>query len=190
MKVFWYFSPPKLQVGSELSQYRNVCSGVSEVLYLMGAYRKLYFWKNFIECFLIHAVDISTSVHSDHNVVAVGALGVAHYGKSEVFPFIKLSHVGFKYLWLTTFSICTFGGFCCLTPFSSIWVSSYPGGSEEGWLTGWLFSCSGTLCGNVQFYDSLCTWHSWQDTFVPAGVHVFHSSCTCPPSLGVFWNDD
>ena len=67
----------------------------------------LYFRKNFIECFLIHAVDISTSVHSDHEVVVVGALRVACYGKPEVLPFIKLSPVGFNmvnylqhiYLW-------------------------------------------------------------------------------------------
>ena len=60
----------------------------------MGAYRKLYFWKNFIESFLIHAVDISTSIHPDQEVVVVGPLGVACYGKFEVFFLIELSSVG------------------------------------------------------------------------------------------------
>ena len=32
-----------------------------------------------IECLLIHAVDISASVHSDHKVVVVGTLRVACY---------------------------------------------------------------------------------------------------------------
>ena len=41
----------------------------------------MYFRKNFIESFLIHAVYISTSIHPDHNVVVVGPLGVARYGK-------------------------------------------------------------------------------------------------------------
>ena len=49
----------------------------------MGAYRKLYFWKKLIESVLIHAVEISTSIHSNHNVVVVGPSGVAHYGKIE-----------------------------------------------------------------------------------------------------------
>ena len=60
----------------------------------MGAYRKLYFWKKFIESVLIHAVDISTSIHSDHNVVIVGPSGVAHDGKFEMFPLIEFSSVG------------------------------------------------------------------------------------------------
>ena len=59
----------------------------------MGAYRKLYFWKKFIESFLINAVDISTSIHPDHNVVVVGPLGMAHYGKLEVFSLIEFSSV-------------------------------------------------------------------------------------------------
>ena len=60
----------------------------------MGAYRKLHFRKKFIESFLIHAVDISTSIHPDHDVVVVGPLGVAHYGKLEVFSLIEFSSVG------------------------------------------------------------------------------------------------
>ena len=60
----------------------------------MGAYRKLYFWKKFIECLLIHAVDISTSIHSNHNVMFVGPSGVAHYGEVEVFSLIEFSSVG------------------------------------------------------------------------------------------------
>ena len=79
----------------------------------MGAYRKLYFWKKFIESFLIHAVDISTSIHSNHNVVVVGPSGVAHFGKFEVFSLIELSYVGlsminhfkhiypWKWIWLS-----------------------------------------------------------------------------------------
>ena len=62
----------------------------------MGAYRKLYFWKKFIESSLIHAVGISTSIHPDTNEVVVGPSGVACYGKFEVFPFIELSPVGFN----------------------------------------------------------------------------------------------
>ena len=52
----------------------------------MGAYRKLHFWKKFIESFLIHAVDISTSIHHYNDVVVVGLSRVACYGKFEVFP--------------------------------------------------------------------------------------------------------
>ena len=59
----------------------------------MGAYRKLYFWKKFIESVLIHVVDISTSIHSNHNVVVVGPSGVACYGKFEVFSLIESSSV-------------------------------------------------------------------------------------------------
>ena len=58
----------------------------------MGAYRKLHFWKKFIESVLIH--DISTSIHSNHNVVVVGPSGVAHYGKFEVFSLIEFSSLG------------------------------------------------------------------------------------------------
>ena len=60
----------------------------------MGAYRKLYFWKKFIESVLIHTVDISTRIHSNHNVVVVGPSGVACYRKFEVFFLIKSSSVG------------------------------------------------------------------------------------------------
>ena len=42
----------------------------------MGAYRKLYFGEKFIECLFIHAVYISSCVHSDHQMVLVGSLGV------------------------------------------------------------------------------------------------------------------
>ena len=61
---------------------------------LWGAYRKLYFRKKFIESVLIHAVDISTNIHSNHNVVVVEPSGVAHYGKFEVFSLIEFSSVG------------------------------------------------------------------------------------------------
>ena len=59
----------------------------------MGAYRKLYFWKKFIESVLIHAVDISTSIHSNYNVLVVGFSGVDCYGKFEVFSLIEFSSV-------------------------------------------------------------------------------------------------
>ena len=62
----------------------------------MGTYRKFHFWKKFIESVLTHAVDISTSIHPDNDVVVVGLLRVAHYGKFEVFPFIELSPVDFN----------------------------------------------------------------------------------------------
>ena len=87
----------------------------------MGAYRKLYFWKKFVECFLIHVVDISTSVDSNHYVM-VGARRVACYQKFEVFSLIELSPVCFNMV--DYFNIFTLGGFGCLTPFSSMWVSS------------------------------------------------------------------
>ena len=60
----------------------------------METYRKFHFWKKFLESVLIHAVDISTSIHPYNNVVVVGPSRVAHYGKFEVFPFIELSPVG------------------------------------------------------------------------------------------------
>ena len=52
----------------------------------MGAYTKLYLWKKFIESFLIHAVDISISIHSNHNVVVVGLLGWLTMGNLRCFP--------------------------------------------------------------------------------------------------------
>ena len=67
---------------------------VSEILYLMGAYRKFHFWKKCFESVLIHAVDISSCIHSDHEVVVVGPLGVACYGKFEVLSLIEFSSVG------------------------------------------------------------------------------------------------
>ena len=60
----------------------------------MGTYRKLHFCKEFSEYVLIHAVDISTCIHSDNDVVVVGHSRVACYGKFEVFSFIELSPVG------------------------------------------------------------------------------------------------
>ena len=60
----------------------------------MGTYRRLHFWKNFFESFLIHAVDISTSSHPYNDVVVVGPSRVDHSGKFEVFSFIELSPVG------------------------------------------------------------------------------------------------
>ena len=50
----------------------------------MGAYRKLHFRKKFIECLLIHAVDISSCIHSNHYVVLVGSLGVFGNWELEV----------------------------------------------------------------------------------------------------------
>ena len=116
----------------------------------MGAYRKLHFWKKFIESFLIHAVDISTSIHPDHNVVVVGPLGWFAMGNLRCFS--SLNFPLLASIWLTTLSILTLGGgFGCLTPFSSMWVSSVSWDFEQSWLAGWPFSCSGTLCGNVHF---------------------------------------
>ena len=52
---------------------------------LMGAYRKLYFRKKFIECLLIHAVDIGTCIHSNHYMVFVGSFGVAGCEEFKMF---------------------------------------------------------------------------------------------------------
>ena len=82
-------------------------------IYIMGAYRKWYFWKNFSESFFIYAVDISTSIHSNHNVVAVGPSGVAHYGKFKVLPLIEFSSVG----------LSTINQFKHIYPWRWIWLS-------------------------------------------------------------------
>ena len=50
----------------------------------MGAYRKLHFRRKFIACLLIHAVDISSCIHSHHYMVLVGSLGVFGDWKLEV----------------------------------------------------------------------------------------------------------
>ena len=50
----------------------------------MGAYRKLHFGKKFIECLLIHAVDIGSCIHSNHYVVLVGPLGLFDKWEPEV----------------------------------------------------------------------------------------------------------
>ena len=114
---------PKLQVGMELSLYWNVCNWVSKILYLMGAYRKLYFWKKFIEFFLIHAVDISTCIHSNHNMMVVGPSGWLTMENLRCFP--SLTFPLLASIWLTTLSIFTLeGGFGCLSPFSSMWMLS------------------------------------------------------------------
>ena len=150
----------------------------------MGAYRKLHFWKKFIESVLIPAVDISTSVHSDHDVVVVGPLRVAHYGKFEEFPFTELSPVGinmvnhFKHIypwwiWLSDSIFINVSFIIILGNCSQV--------SPLG-----VFSCFNKPCGSVLFCDNPCTWHSWLDTFVLAGDPVFHISCTSPPYLGVF----
>ena len=60
----------------------------------MGAYRKLHFRKKFIECLLIHAVYISSCVHSNHYVVLVGSLGV--FGDWEFQVFYLWSPGGFN----------------------------------------------------------------------------------------------
>ena len=62
----------------------------------MGAYRKLYFWKKFIESVLIHVTDISISIHSNNNVMVIGPSGVACYGKYEVFSLIEFSSVDLR----------------------------------------------------------------------------------------------
>ena len=84
----------ELQVGTELSQYWNVCNWVFKALYLMGAYRKLYFWKR-VHWKCSHSCSWHQHhVHSNHNVVVVGPSWVACYGKFEVFPLIEFSSVG------------------------------------------------------------------------------------------------
>ena len=50
----------------------------------MGAYRELHFRKKFIECFLIHAVDISSCIHSNHYVVLSWSIGVFGNWELEV----------------------------------------------------------------------------------------------------------
>ena len=60
----------------------------------MGAYRKFHFRKKFFVSVLIHAVDISTCIHSDHEVVVVELSRVACYGESEVFSLIEGTPVG------------------------------------------------------------------------------------------------
>ena len=44
----------------------------------------LHFWKNVIECLLIHAVDISLCIYSNHYMVFVGSLGVLGDWELEV----------------------------------------------------------------------------------------------------------
>ena len=162
----------------------------------MGAYRKLHFWKKFIECFLIHAVDISTYIHSNHNMVFVGLSRVACYWKFEVFPLSDFPLLAA--VWLTNLSIFTLGGgFGCRLHFHQCECHHCLGDSEQGWLSRCLFSCSGILCENLQFYGSLCTWHSWLDISVLASVPVFHiSCCSClcsvyghlQQNLWMYWN--
>ena len=147
----------------------------------MGAYRKLHFWKKFIESFLIYAVDISTSIHPYNDVVVVRPSRVAHCGKFEVFPFIELSPVGFNminhfkhiYPWWIWLSISKFINVSFILIFGDCGEVSP-------------LSCFGRLCGSALFCGIPCTWHSWLDTFVLAGIPVFHISCTFPSSLGIF----
>ena len=51
----------------------------------MGAYREFHFREKFLESLFIHAVYISSCVHSDHQMVLVGFLGVCVDWKFEVF---------------------------------------------------------------------------------------------------------
>ena len=60
----------------------------------MGAYGKLHFRKRFTECLLIHVVDISSCIHSNHYVVLVGSLGV--FGKWELEVLFLWSLGGFN----------------------------------------------------------------------------------------------
>ena len=75
----------------------------------MGAYRKLHF-KMFIECLFIHAVYISSCVHSDHYMVLVGSLGVCGDWELKVlslwspggFNMINcLKHIYLWWIWLS-----------------------------------------------------------------------------------------
>ena len=120
----------------------------------MGAYRELYFWKNFIECLFIHAVNISASVHSDHKVVVVGALRVAHYWELQVLPLIELSPVGFNmvnclkhtypwWIWLSDSHLIDVGVIVILGALSNV-------------NTGFRLLLALAHCGNVQFYGRLC----------------------------------
>ena len=77
----------------------------------MGAYRKLHFRKMFIECLFIHAVDISTCIHSNNCMVFVGSLGVVGCGKFEMLPPILPLLAS---IWLTSLNIFTLGGLGCL----------------------------------------------------------------------------
>ena len=76
----------------------------------MGAYRKLHFRKKFIECLLIHAVDISSCVHSNHYMVFAGSLGVFGdwelevlslwpLGGSNMISYLK--HIYPRWIWLS-----------------------------------------------------------------------------------------
>ena len=153
----------------------------------MGAYRK-YFWKKFIESVLIHAVDISTSIHYNHIVVVVGSSGVVHYGKFEVFYLIEFYSVGlnmidhfkhiypWRWIWLSDSIFINVGVIIILGALNKV-------GSLGG-------SFLAHFVENIQFCDMLCTWYSWQGIFVLAGGPVFHISYTYPPSLVVFWTDD
>ena len=55
----------------------------------------------------------------DNDVLVVGPLRVAHYGKFEVFPFTELSPVGFNMVNHFKHTYPWWWGFGCLTPFSS-----------------------------------------------------------------------
>ena len=103
----------------------------------MGEYRKLHFWKKFSESFLIHAVDISTSIHLYNDVVVVGLSRVAHYGKVEVFPFIDLFPVGLNmtnhlrhiYPWWIRLSVSKFINVGVIIILGNCGEVSPPGGS-------------------------------------------------------------
>ena len=49
----------------EIKQFyrKEMCN---EILYLMGGIQKAPLRKKFVECLFIHAVNISSCVHSDH----------------------------------------------------------------------------------------------------------------------------
>ena len=71
----------------------------------MGACRKLHFRKKFIECLLIHAVYISSCIHSNHYMVLVGSLGVFGNWELEVLSlwslggFIMVNYLKHIYPW-------------------------------------------------------------------------------------------
>ena len=126
----------------------------------MGAYRKLHFRKKFIECLFIHAVYISSCVHSNHYMVLVQSLGVFGDWEFRCFPFGPLV----ASIWLIVLSIFILGGFGCLTPISLMWVSS------SSWGGVWT-----RLALLVLFLD----WHTlWK-----------HPFCDSPCTLSqlVFW---
>ena len=139
-----------------------------------------------MECFLIHVVDISTSIHSDHNAVVVGASWVAHYGKFEVFSLIEFSSVGlsminhFKHIypwrWIGLSD----------SIFIDVGVIIVLGALNKVGLLGGSFLALAHFVEMSNFMAVFALGILGRTPLPLAGVPVFHISCTCPPSLGVF----